>query len=114
RPGARSSRPDRRRFRPGFGMARSRIRLELPNARQLNPAARRSVAGRPPCIGMPACHDDQDREGCRPDIWRKRMDLSFSPEEIAFRDEVSSSSEANLPADLRQKVLEPRGITKDD
>src|SRR5690606_30184061 len=42
------------------------------------------------------------------------MDRSCSPEEIAFRDEVRSWFEANLPADLREKVLEHRELTKDD
>ena len=31
------------------------------------------------------------------------MDLNYSPEELAFRDEVRSWLAANLPADLREK-----------
>ena len=42
------------------------------------------------------------------------MDLSFSPEELAFRDDVRGWFEANLPADLRDKVLNNRELSKDD
>jgi alkylation response protein AidB-like acyl-CoA dehydrogenase len=42
------------------------------------------------------------------------MDLNYSPEETAFRDEVQAWLAASLPADLRDKVLEYRELTKDD
>ncbi|MBX3622221.1 MAG: acyl-CoA dehydrogenase family protein [Rhizobacter sp.] len=42
------------------------------------------------------------------------MDLSYSPEELAFRDEVRSWLDANLPADIRQKVHEHRELGKAD
>ena len=32
------------------------------------------------------------------------MDLDYSPDELAFRDEVRSWLTANLPEDLRRKV----------
>ena len=42
------------------------------------------------------------------------MDLNYSVEERAFRDEVSEWLRDHLPADLRQKVLEYRHLTRDD
>ena len=42
------------------------------------------------------------------------MDLNYSPEETAFRDEVRAWIRANLPGDLRDKVLDYRELTKDD
>jgi hypothetical protein len=40
------------------------------------------------------------------------MDLNYSPEETAFRDEVRSFLRENLPAALRDKVLNYRELTK--
>ena len=42
------------------------------------------------------------------------MDLSYSPEEAAFRDEVRAWIGANLSADVRDKVLNYRELSKDD
>ena len=42
------------------------------------------------------------------------MDLNYSPEETAFRDEVHAWIEANLPSDLRDKVLSYGELTKDE
>jgi alkylation response protein AidB-like acyl-CoA dehydrogenase len=42
------------------------------------------------------------------------MDLNYSPEETAFRDEVRAWIGANLPAELRDKVLNYRELSKDD
>ena len=42
------------------------------------------------------------------------MDLSYSPEEQAFRNEVRSWLAANLPDDIRQKVTGYQGLSKDD
>ncbi|MBI5718989.1 MAG: acyl-CoA dehydrogenase family protein [Burkholderiales bacterium] len=42
------------------------------------------------------------------------MDLSYSPEEEAFRHEVRGWLEANLPADIRDKVVGYRGLSKED
>jgi alkylation response protein AidB-like acyl-CoA dehydrogenase len=42
------------------------------------------------------------------------MDLSFTAEELAFRDEVRAFLEANLPSDTRRKVLESLGVSRDD
>lgn len=42
------------------------------------------------------------------------MDLSFSPEEVAFRDEVRAWLRANLPAELRQKVESFAELSKED
>ena len=42
------------------------------------------------------------------------MDLSFTPEEHAFRAEVRAFLRDNLPDDLRQKMLERRHLGKDD
>ena len=42
------------------------------------------------------------------------MDLSYSAEELAFRDEVRAFVSANLPADVRRKVLEHRRLSKSD
>ncbi len=42
------------------------------------------------------------------------MDLSFSKEEIAFRDEVRTFFKENVPASTRQKMEEGRHLSKDD
>ncbi len=42
------------------------------------------------------------------------MDLNYSPDELAFRDEVRSWLRANLPADLREKGERFAHISKDD
>ncbi len=42
------------------------------------------------------------------------MDLSFSPEEIAFRAEVRAFLRDNLPEDLRRRTAEGRALSKDD
>jgi pimeloyl-CoA dehydrogenase large subunit len=42
------------------------------------------------------------------------MDLRFTPEEIAFRDEVRAFFRANLPEATRRKLVEGRKLTKDD
>jgi len=42
------------------------------------------------------------------------MDLNHSAEELAFRDEVRAWLAANVPADLRRKVLDYEELTKDD
>jgi alkylation response protein AidB-like acyl-CoA dehydrogenase len=42
------------------------------------------------------------------------MDLSFTREELAFRDEVRAFIEANVPAEMRRKVLEGSEVSRDD
>ncbi len=42
------------------------------------------------------------------------MGLNYSAEETAFRDEVRSWIEANLPDDIREKVVNYQELTKDD
>ena len=42
------------------------------------------------------------------------MDLNYSPEETAFRDEVRGWLDGNLPHDLRDKVLDYKELSKDD
>ncbi len=42
------------------------------------------------------------------------MDLNYSPEELAFRDQVRGWLRANLPADLRDKVAAYADLTKED
>ncbi|MCL4745718.1 MAG: acyl-CoA dehydrogenase family protein [Burkholderiaceae bacterium] len=42
------------------------------------------------------------------------MDLNFSAEDSAFRDEAREWLDANIPSDLRTKVLEYRELSKDD
>ena len=42
------------------------------------------------------------------------MDLSYSTEELAFRDHVRSWLEANLPGDIRDKVVGYHGLSKED
>ena len=42
------------------------------------------------------------------------MDLNYSADESAFRDDVRAWLSANLPADLRDKVVNYRELTKDD
>ncbi len=42
------------------------------------------------------------------------MDLNYSPEELAFRDEVHAWLQANLPDDLSEKVANYQELEKDD
>lgn len=42
------------------------------------------------------------------------MDLDYSTEELAFRDEVRAWLDASIPADLREKVLNYSGLSKED
>ena len=42
------------------------------------------------------------------------MDLNYSPEEEAFRDEVRGWLRENLPDDLRDKVVNYQELSKDD
>ncbi len=42
------------------------------------------------------------------------MDLRFTPEELAFRDEVRAFFRANLPASIRTKLVEGKHLAKDD
>jgi alkylation response protein AidB-like acyl-CoA dehydrogenase len=42
------------------------------------------------------------------------MDLNFTDDELAFREEVRGWVKANLPADIKHKVLEHKRLTKDD
>ena len=42
------------------------------------------------------------------------MDLNYSAEELAFRDEVRGWLDANIPADLREKVLNYEELGKED
>jgi pimeloyl-CoA dehydrogenase large subunit len=42
------------------------------------------------------------------------MDLRFTPEEIAFRNEVREFFRANLPADIKKKMVEGRSLAKED
>ncbi|MDO8701837.1 MAG: acyl-CoA dehydrogenase family protein, partial [Undibacterium sp.] len=42
------------------------------------------------------------------------MDLNYSAEDLAFRDEVRAYLDANLPADLQHKVLNHKRMTKND
>ena len=42
------------------------------------------------------------------------MDLSYTPEEIAFRDEVRAWMAANVPADIAEKVRLHKTLTKSD
>jgi alkylation response protein AidB-like acyl-CoA dehydrogenase len=42
------------------------------------------------------------------------MDLNYSPEEAAFREEVRTWLDANLPEDLRRKVAEYAHLSKED
>src|SRR5690242_2361934 len=42
------------------------------------------------------------------------MDLNYSPDELAFRDEVRGWLRSNLPADLRQKMESYQELSKDE
>ena len=42
------------------------------------------------------------------------MDLNYSPEESAFRDEVRAWLQENLPAALREKVVNYQELSRDD
>src|SRR5436305_13135936 len=42
------------------------------------------------------------------------MDLDYSPEELAFRDEVRAWLRANLPDDLRQKMAAYAELSRED
>jgi len=42
------------------------------------------------------------------------MDLNYTAEDLAFRDEVRTYLEANLPQDLQQKVLNHKRLSRED
>ena len=42
------------------------------------------------------------------------MDLSFSKEEVAFRDEVRDFFKNNVPPETRKKMVEGRHLSKDE
>lgn len=42
------------------------------------------------------------------------MDLRFTPEEIAFRDEARTFFKTEVPLEIRRKVIEGRGLSKQD
>jgi len=42
------------------------------------------------------------------------MDLSFTAEELAFRDEVRAFIQSNVPAEMRRRVLEGHEVSRDD
>ena len=42
------------------------------------------------------------------------MDLNYTAEELAFRDEVREWLQASIPAELREKVLNYEELSKDD
>ena len=42
------------------------------------------------------------------------MNLDYSPEETAFREEVRAFLRAELPGDVSRKVLDHRRLAKDD
>ena len=42
------------------------------------------------------------------------MNLAFTPEELAFREEIRAWVKANLPADISQKVHSAMRLTRDD
>jgi alkylation response protein AidB-like acyl-CoA dehydrogenase len=42
------------------------------------------------------------------------VDLQYTPDELAFRDEVRAFTQANLPADIARKVLDHRRLGKSD
>src|ERR1043166_4961862 len=42
------------------------------------------------------------------------MDLNSTPEELAFGDEARAFITANVPAEMRRKVLEGREVSRDD
>ncbi|MGA7866574.1 MAG: acyl-CoA dehydrogenase family protein, partial [Stellaceae bacterium] len=42
------------------------------------------------------------------------MDLRFTPEELAFRDEVRAFFRAKLPDGIRTKLVEGKHLAKDD
>jgi alkylation response protein AidB-like acyl-CoA dehydrogenase len=42
------------------------------------------------------------------------MDLNFTPQELAFRDEVRAFLAASLPAETRRRVLEGHEVSRDD
>jgi len=42
------------------------------------------------------------------------MDLAFTPEELAFRDEIRTWVKDNLPADIAHKVHNAMRLTRDD
>ena len=42
------------------------------------------------------------------------MDLNFTKEELAFRDEVRTFFKENVPPAIREKLVEGRHTSKDD
>jgi alkylation response protein AidB-like acyl-CoA dehydrogenase len=56
------------------------------------------------------------RIGAAPPPHRRKspMDLAFTPEELAFRDEIRTWVKDNLPADISHKVHNAMRLTRDD
>jgi hypothetical protein len=42
------------------------------------------------------------------------MDLAFTPEELAFREEIRAWVKANLPSEISQKVHSAMRLSRDD
>ena len=42
------------------------------------------------------------------------MNLAFTPEELAFREEIRAWVKANLPTDISQKVHSAMRLTRED
>ena len=42
------------------------------------------------------------------------MDLAFTPDELAFREEIHAWVKANLPSDISQKVHSAMRLSRDD
>src|SRR5512133_2690384 len=85
-----------------------------------------SVSGRPWVLQSSARIGKADGKGAptihqfdvllyhRPFTRSPSMDLNPGPEDRAFREEVRAFLQANLPADIRDKMLQQKKLTKED
>src|SRR5690606_14673149 len=86
-------------------------------ARARRPATASLPAARPfPYPVAPAAHRLRARPASHlhSNRFPPPMDLNYSPEEVAFRDEVRAFLREQLPGDISRKVLEHRRLGKDD
>ena len=87
---------------------RPRLRVMNCHIRHPSPRKRESRAADPALTLGPSFAGVTNLKGVRV------MDLRFTPEELAFRDEVRAFFRANLPESIRTKLVEGKHLAKDD
>src|SRR5690242_669279 len=122
-----------RRRRPSFGCATVPSRFRSMSCARSLPASSASMSCRPQWNSWPTCRAPRSAN-CRamscasssnhqpkrqsPNSFTRSqenpMDLAFTKEEIAFREEVRAFFRDNVPPDTRRKLQEGRHLSKDE